>query len=128
MTNPVTVVQQWQDAINQQDVERLLELSAPDIEIVGPRGSGHGHQLLRDWLARAGLRLTTLRTFSRGDAVVLFQHGVWHAADTQQVIGEVDVASRFRVQDAKVIQFARYDNLGEALAAAGLSEDDEVAF
>ncbi len=82
---------------------------------------------MRDWLERAGLRLTTLRTFSRDDAVVLLQHGVWHAADTQQVIGEADVALCFRVQDGQVTQFARYDQLSEALAAACLSEDDETA-
>jgi ketosteroid isomerase-like protein len=52
----LAIAQQWQDATNTRDVERLLELSAPDIEIVGPRGSGHGHQLLRNWLGRVGAR------------------------------------------------------------------------
>ncbi len=47
-TSPVAITQAWQDAANRQDIDRLVALSEPDIEIVGPRGSGHGHQLLRD--------------------------------------------------------------------------------
>ena len=58
------VAHAWQDAANAQDIPRLLELSAPDIEIIGPRGSGFGHQLLKEWLARAGLTLTTQRAKS----------------------------------------------------------------
>ena len=36
----VETVQAWQNAANTQDKGRLLELSDPNIEIVGPRGSG----------------------------------------------------------------------------------------
>ena len=68
-SNSVTLVQAWQDAANTQNVDRLIALSDPNIEIVGPRGSGYGHQLLREWLGRAGLRLEMLRVFARGDAV-----------------------------------------------------------
>ena len=53
---PEAVVMAWQQAANASDIDRLLALSGPEIEIVGPRGSGRGHQLLRDWLARAGQR------------------------------------------------------------------------
>jgi ketosteroid isomerase-like protein len=45
----------WQAAVNAQDLDGLLEHSAPDIAVVGPRGTGVGHQVLREWLARAGL-------------------------------------------------------------------------
>jgi hypothetical protein len=37
---PYKVVQAWQEAVNNQDLERLLQLSDPNIEIVGPRGPG----------------------------------------------------------------------------------------
>jgi len=55
--DPVAIVQAWQEAANAQDADRLVEVSDPHIEVVGPRGSGFGHQLLRDWIARAGLTL-----------------------------------------------------------------------
>ncbi len=34
--DPLTIVQAWQEAANAQNVERLLELSDPNIEVVGP--------------------------------------------------------------------------------------------
>jgi hypothetical protein len=121
-TDAVAVVLAWQDAVNRQDAERLVALSAPDIEVVGPRGSGYGHQLLREWLARAGLQLTTERIFARGEVVVVGQLGVWLGATPV----ERHLASRFRVSGGRVAQFARYEDLATALAAAGLSDADEV--
>ena len=125
--SPPAIVQAWQDAANAQDVDRLLDLSDPDIEVIGPGGSGRGHQLLRDWLGRAGLRLQTRRAFARGDAVVLAQHGVWRSIETGDVIGEAAVASRFRVAGQRVVQFARHDSLDAALAEAGLDYSDEAS-
>jgi hypothetical protein len=122
----VEVVQAWLDAANSQDIDRLIALSDPGIELVGPRGSGHGHQFLRDWLGRAGLHLQTLRVFARGSAVVVAQHGVWRSGEVGDVIGEQDVASRFVVDDDRVSRFARHDALDEALAAAGLTVEDEI--
>ena len=125
--SPLAIVQAWQDAVNARDVARLLELSDPDIEVVGPRGSGRGHQLLRDWLGRAGLRLETRRVFVRGNVVVLAQHGVWRSVETGEVTGEADIASRFRVGGRRVVLFARHDSLDAALAEAGLDDSDETS-
>ena len=124
--SPFAIVQAWQDAANSQNIDRVIELSAPTIEIVGPRGSGHGHQLLRDWLGRAGLHLTTLRAFAHNNIVVLAQHGVWRSVETGEVAGERNVASRFRVDGQRIVQFARYDNLDIALDEAGLHNSDEI--
>lgn len=105
----------------------LLALSDPHIEIVGPRGAGYGHQLLRDWLGRAGLQLETRQIFACDNVVVVAQHGVWRAADTGDITGEADVASRFRVGGGKVTQFARHDSLDAALAEASLQAADQVS-
>jgi len=126
MNSPIEVAAAWQQAANDQDAERLLAVSDPNIEVVGPRGSGYGHQLLRDWLGRAGLALTTLRIFARGETVVLAQRGVWRSIEGGDVMGERDLASRFDVQNGRVVRFARYDSLAEALEAAGLTVADEV--
>lgn len=124
--SPLATVQAWQEAVNNRNLGRLLALSATNIEIVGPRGSGYGHQLLSEWLERAWLSLQTLRAFQRGEAVVVAQHGVWSSVETREVAGEQDVASAFRVSDGCVTQFARYATLDEALQAAGLDYSDEV--
>ena len=127
MNSPIAIAEAWQQAANQQDSERLLALSDPNIEVVGPRGSGYGHQLLRDWLGRAGLTLTTLRAFARGNTVVLAQHASWRSVETGDATGERDLASRFDVEGGRVVRFARHDSLAEALAAAGLNDADAIA-
>jgi hypothetical protein len=127
MKSSFEIAAAWQQAANDQDIERLLAISDPNIEIVGPRGSGYGHQLLRDWLGRAGLTLATLRAFARGETVVLAQRGVWRSIEGGDVMGERDLASRFDVQNGRVVRFARYDSLEEALDAANLGHADEVS-
>ncbi len=122
----VALVYAWQDAANRQDGDRLVELSDPHIEIRGPRGSGYGAQLLRDWLGRAGLTLETRRTFARENIAVLSQHGIWRSIETGETAGEADLASRFRVDNERIVEFERHDTLEAALATAGLSEADEV--
>jgi hypothetical protein len=124
--SPQIVVRLWLDAVNQRDVERVLELSDTHIEIAGPRGTGHGHALLLDWLNHARISLESLRTFSKGDSVVATQHGIWRSPETGAVIGEAEVASHFRVADGRVIRYARYDSLDVALEQARLTCSDEV--
>jgi hypothetical protein len=124
--DPIAVVRAWQQAANDQEIDRLIALSAPEIELVGPRGAARGHTALRDWLGRAGLHLTTLRTFARGPVVVAAQRGVWRSAEAGEVVGEAQIASRFRVADGQVVQFARHDSLDAALAEAGLGDEDEA--
>lgn len=125
--DPLALVQAWQEAANTQNVDRLLELSDPNIEVVGPRGSGFGHQLLRDWIARAGLILKTLRAFVRGNTVVLEQRGVWHALDTGEVTDEKVLASVFGVDGLRVVRFARYDSLDAAFEVMGFDQSDFIA-
>ena len=125
-TQAAVVVRRWIEAANERDIDRLAELSSPDIEIVGPRGSGFGIDLLRDWLNRAGLTLQSKRTYERDGSVVVEQHGVWRSIETNEFVGEADVASRFRVEEERVVSFERYDDLGTALAAAGLEASDET--
>lgn len=125
--SPFALVQAWQDAANSQNIDCLVELSAPTIEVIGPRGSGYGYQLLRDWLGRAGLHLTTLRVFVHSNVVVVAQHGVWRSVETGEVTGERELASRFRVEGQRIVQFARYDTLEAALDGAGLDYSHEIA-
>ncbi len=123
---PVEIIQAWQEAANNQDTARLLELSDPSIEIVGPRGSVYGHQLLRDWLGRAGLSLESLRLFAKDGVVVVEQQGIWRSVETGEITGERILASRFKVDSQHVVQFARYDSLDIALNESGLSNEDEA--
>ena len=81
---------------------------------------------MREWLGRAGLHLTTLRAFARDNLVVVAQRGVWRSVETEEVAGECDLASRFRIGGRRVVQLARYDTLDVALDEAGIHYSDEI--
>ncbi|MBB4638322.1 ketosteroid isomerase-like protein [Longimicrobium terrae] len=125
-TTPVDAVHAWIEAVNDADADRLVALSDARVEIIGPRGSVRGAEVLRDWLTRAGLTMQASRTFARGTAVVVHGRGVWRAPDGA-VLGEQDVASRFVVEEGKIAAYERFDDLAAALARAGLAEEDEVS-
>lgn len=108
----VDLIQRWQDAANRQDVRLLLELSDSNIAIVGSRGISSGHQILSDWVQRAGVRFATLCTFARDDRVVVDQHGEWRSLETGVVTGEADVAASFYIHQgarrtSSALRFAR---------------------
>jgi hypothetical protein len=122
---PVTVVGEWQDAANRRDADRLVELSHPDVEVVGPRGAGHGSNLLRDWVGRAGLQVEPHRVYAAGSTVVVEQDAVWHDREGHPT-GSARIASIFTVEHGLVTRFARHDSLGDALALTGLTSANEV--
>jgi limonene-1,2-epoxide hydrolase len=120
------VVHAWLAAVNAADADAALALTSADVTIIGPRGTARGHEVLRAWLGHAGATFATRATFARGDAVVVAQHGVWRDAQMGAVVGEAEVATRFRVEAGHIAELERYDDLASALRAAGLAETDEV--
>ena len=124
---PFETVRAWHAAVNAGDLERLVALSSTDIEVAGPRGSGRGEQLLRDWFGRAGVRLEPLQTFSRDtDVVVVEQRATWAAPEGTTTSPPRTVASVFSVADGRVTSVMRYADLASALEASGLSPSDRV--
>ncbi len=124
MIHPADTVHAWLGALNAADAGALLALSAPDIALIGPRGTATGHDALRTWLQHAGATFETLATYARGDAVVVAQRGVWRGPQTGGVESAVEVATRFRVTAGQVVELQRYEDLDAALDAAGLARAD----
>src|SRR5919199_6466064 len=118
----VDTVRAWHAAVNAGDLERLVALSSSDIEVAGPRGSGRGEQLLRDWFGRAGVRLEPLQTFSRDTVVVVEQRATWASAEADSASAARTVASVFSVADGRVTSVMRYADLASALEATGLTQ------
>jgi ketosteroid isomerase-like protein len=112
----------WHEALNAGDVERLLALSRPDIEVGGPRGSTRGAQILREWVDRADIRLEPGRIFGEAGTVVVEQGAEWQSADAGNV---QRVASVFVVSDGLLTSVVRYPDLASALRAANLDESHE---
>ena len=119
------VVEAWHEALNGGEVDRLVELSHPEVEVGGPRGTGRGAQLLREWVNRANIRLEPQRIFHHADTVIVEQWAQWHSTDTGQVIGGQTVCSVFVVRDGRVTRVMRYPDLADALDATDLDESHE---
>ena len=128
MTGQLGVVEAWLDAVDRADAGAAMALCAPDVEVVGPRGSVRGREVLVPWLSRAGFSARPLRWFcgAAGD-VVVEQDATWTDPATGTERGRAVVAARFLVADGVITRFQRHDDgLPAALAAAGLQESDEV--
>lgn len=119
-------MQSWHAALNAGDVEHLVALSTEDVEVGGPRGSGRGSQLLREWFGRAGIRLVPRQVFQRGNVVIVEQDAEWRSPETGEITGKQALASVFIVRKGLVASVVRHADLASALSAAGLSEDDAV--
>jgi ketosteroid isomerase-like protein len=116
----IETVAAWHEALNSGDVKCLLDLSHPDVEMGGPRGTVRGAQTLREWVDRAKIRLEPERVFHEKDTVVAQQRAEWQAG------GQQTVASIFVVRDELVRSVVRYPGLAEALRAANLDERHAV--
>jgi len=111
------VVQEWHAALNEGDADRLVALSTEDVEVGGPRGTGRGAALLRDWVARASIHLAPLQILTRDGAVVVEQSARWRGDDGQ--LGEPKkVATLFRLRDGKVASVIRFPDVDSAVAAS----------
>lgn len=111
----------WIDRINAKDVEGVLEVSDHNIEMIGPRGSGVGHETLRQWAESSGIHLKTQTRYQKGSKVVYEQQGTW--ADQR---GQVTVYTYMEIKNGKVCGIARYDTLDDAFGSTGLSEEDKI--
>jgi len=109
LLDPEQTVRAWHEALNAGELDGLLSLSAPDVEVGGPRGSGRGRDLLRDWVRRAGIRLEPISLHTRGEAVLVEQHASWPGD-----AGPQPVASVFRVRDGRVTSVIRYPDVAAA--------------
>ena len=127
MTAPeVRIVKDWHEALNGGDPDRLVELSHPDVEVGGPRGSGHGTRLLREWVDRANISLEPRRFFHRAETVVVEEEAEWRSAETGEVTGSQTVGSVFVVRDGRVARVMRYEDLAGALQVANIDGSHEV--
>ena len=123
----LAVVADWLDAVNDGDADRVARLSAEDVEVAGPRGTARGRAVLAGWLTRAGFAAQPRRWFCGADGTVVVEQAArWIDPATGTDRGAAVVASEFHVGTSQIQRYARHDDLGTALANAGLHESDEV--
>jgi len=126
-TPAIETIQQWHDALNAGESERLMALVHPQVEVGGPRGSSRGAHTLLDWVDRAQVRLLPQRWFDGGNQVVVQELGEWRMPGEGQGPSSQVVATVFRVDENGIItRIARHDGLAAALEDVCLSLEDEV--
>lgn len=127
MAEPVDIVRAWHAALNQGNIEHLIALSSNDVEVGGPRGSGRGTELLRQWFDRPGIHIEHSRLYNQGETVVVEQTATWPASESTGVAEPLSVASVFTVRDGHVTSVVRYSDLASALEAAGMAGADPAS-
>jgi SnoaL-like domain len=119
--DPTGVVGAWHDAVNAGDVERAVALCDDDVEVGGPQGTGSGHDLMRSWLRRSGIRLEPQHGLRESDGHVLVHElARWTTPDAPaQAPTErpVDTWVVFRARSGRLTSVVRYETEEDALRA-----------
>jgi ketosteroid isomerase-like protein len=115
-TDAIAIVRAWHDALAAGDADRLVSLVHDDVEIVGPRGTAHGAEVVRDWVAHAGITLEPRRWFARDNAVVVEQIARWRLPDSSDYGPPQRITTSFVVRDGRIERIARFADLETALA------------
>ena len=125
MHDIIQIVNDWHEAVNSGDTERLAELVSDDVEIGGPRGTARGMDVLIDWVGRSRIQMAPTDWYQRGEKVVVCQQATWPTEHGTPGIPQ-KVGSVFVVRDNRIERIARYPDLVEAFAVTGLAEIDRV--
>lgn len=113
-TSEIATVLAWHDAVNDNDIDTLIQLSSDDIEIGDADGAAQGLDALRTWAQGVSGSVTVGRLYVHDGVVV-----------AEQTLDDgVVQASAFRVVHDHVTSVFRHDALASALAATDLTEDD----
>lgn len=121
-------VEAWQEAVNAGASSRVRELSADQIEVLGPRGAARiSGDELSAWMTRSGFSATPLRWFCGGNGTVVVEQAArWEDNTTGAERSTAVSATDFRVDHGLVARVGRHDNLTAALDAADLASSQEV--
>ena len=128
----VEIVRQVIDAFNSEDMELILALKHPDLELEIPPDLSaepdiyRGHDGMRRYWesfrdAMREIRIQPERFWDAGQVVVVAIHGTARGRRTAIPV-ELRTAGTWTICDGRVIRVRAYASLSEALEAVGLSE------
>lgn len=125
-SKPIDIVTAFHAHLADRDVDAVVALADEAVEVGGPRGTGSGADLLREWVARANVSMTPTRRFAKDDVVIVEQDAVWLDKDSGEEAGRQVVTTTFRIKDDKIVGIYRHDDLAASLTLAGLDAADEI--
>jgi hypothetical protein len=119
-TSEIATVLAWHDALSSADIDTLVSLSSPDIEIGDANGAAQGRNAVRAWAERSDSTVETGDVYERDGTVVIEE--LWTLKTDPNETHTT--ASAFRVVRDHVTSVFRHDDLAAALEATGLSAAD----
>ena len=127
----VDLVRRWTDAWNACDVDGILALVHPDFRMHRMKGDVIDREGLADAVDRqtygAAMKLIPLRLYGRGDRFAVAARVEYRHVEDDELIGATDDGGMaMEVRDGVVVFAAPQPTLAEALARAGLTEDDRI--
>jgi ketosteroid isomerase-like protein len=137
----VDVVRRAYDAWNREDLDAFLSIVHPDAEwtaagaadlFLGVEGAYRGHEGVREWWNAVKepwsyFRSHVQRTFVGDDKVVTVVRFEAEGKESGAKVELPFLTNLLEVKDGLIVRFSAYWSLEEALAAAGLSEQDAHA-
>ncbi len=115
--SPAVVLEAWHKAVNDGDILTAVGWCADDVAVQGPRGTGHGHELMRNWLTRSGIKLHPQGEFAEVDGrVVVRESAQWTVTDAPAdapTDDPVETWCVYTVSDGLITSVARYESEAE---------------
>lgn len=116
-----SIAKQWTSNVNKKDIQAVLNISDPHIELAGPRGAAEGHDMLRKWIEESGIYLQTQNVYAKDNQVILTQKATW-----ENQSGHVTIYTFMEIRNGKIYRLGRFDTLDDAFGQCQLSEEDQV--
>ncbi len=118
MSDSVDVVSRWHAAVNAGDIAAALALCTIDVAVGGPRGDGHGHDLMRAWLQRSGISLEPQdELVERDGRIVVHERALWRTTTDAPAQAPTDAPADtwavFEVRDGLVDAVRRYETAAD---------------
>ena len=115
------------EALQNQDLENVVSLLHPDIEVIGMKGTFRGREDVRRWATR----LTTGSLYSlvevdevreiAGDHVAVQARRLWHWLEDGELADEAGFGALLRFRDGRVWRWRQdYPSIVEAIEAVPL--------
>lgn len=124
-TSEIATVLAWHDAVNDGDVDTLLQLSSDDVEIGAPQGAAQGLAALSDWARDVETTLTPGKLYVHHGVVVCEETATGGVVPDAAGDGGA-MAVAFRVVEDHVVSVFVHASVDAALAATGLELGDLV--
>ena len=106
-----SVIVVWHVAVNAGDAETAASACTEDVELIGPEGTSRGRDDMRDWVAKAGVRLMPKEAYDVPGGIVVAQEVFHEGQDKPERI-----YSAFGLRDGSISGVYQFGTLEEARA------------